>query len=156
MDTDALRSWGIAVTSALIAAALVLSLLPSGRNAEAQQPIQGVYQTAQAPAATHVGFLVRFRGDGPIARSQALAARGRQDAAQREIEAQLIRQSAFNGLCFDRFTVGAAEVVLRSCEPVPMAERAAFQQRWLARLETMRAVDYVDANASVSAERAPG
>lgn len=156
MNTDALRSWGIAVTSALIAAALVLSFQPGGRDAEAQQPVQGLYQTAQTPQAAHVGFLVRFRGDGPIARSQALAARGRHAAAQREIEAQLVRQSAFNGLCFDRFTVGAAEVVLRSCEPVASPERAAYQQLWLARLEAMRAVDYVDANASVSGERAPG
>jgi len=157
MNENALRAWGMATTSALIAIALAIAALPQGGAALARQQGEPL-ELAQAPApAAPVGFLVRFRGDGPIARSQALAARGGESVARREIEAQLIRQTAFSGLCFDRFTVGAAEVVLRSCKPVPASERGAYQQRWLARLDAMRAVEYVDANASVSAEqRAPG
>jgi hypothetical protein len=57
-------------------------------------------------------------------------------------------------LCFDRFTVAAAEIVLRSCEAVAGHERAAYTARWLDRLQAMRAVAYADANASVSPERA--
>mgnify|MGYP007122184261 CR=1 FL=1 len=71
-----------------------------------------------------------------------------------EVSAQLARQVSLRGLCFDRFTVGAAEIVLRSCEPIAANERAAYQQQWVARLQRMRAVDYVDANATVSPERA--
>jgi hypothetical protein len=156
MDVNALRSWGIVVGSALMAGALLLSM-PGAQQAEAQAPAeaQGVFEVAQAPAqAEPVAFLVRFQGSGPIASAQARAQRGQTQAAQRTIETQLSRQVGLRGLCFDRFTVGAAEVVLRSCASVPANERAAFQQRWVARLQAMRAVDYVDANATVSPGRA--
>lgn len=154
MSVTVMRVWGIGVTAALMAGALWLSAWDPDRASAEQTP---VIVLAQAPpAAQEVAFLVRFRGDGPIARSQSLAARGREAAARREIEAQLQRQEAFRGLCFDRFTVGAAEVVLRSCQPVPGGERAAYQERWLARLRAMRSVAYVDANATATQGRAPG
>lgn len=157
MYANALRSWGIVVGSALMAGAVLLSM-PGAQTAEAQAPPQearGVFEIAQASAqAGHVAFLVRFQGGGPIARAQVRAQRGHTQSARRAIEAQLQRQAGLRGLCFDRFTVGAAEVVLRSCASVPANERAAFQQRWVARLQRMRAVDYVDANAAVSPERA--
>lgn len=160
MDVNALRTWGIALSSALMVGTLVLAAQPSTR-AEAQgvmaQPTleAGGFEIAQAPAqAAPVAFLVRFQGSGPIANAQARAARGQTAAAQRTVETQLRRQGAFSGLCFDRFTVGAAEVVLRSCEPVSAGERASYQARWLARLQAMRAVAYADANATVSPERA--
>jgi hypothetical protein len=159
MDVNALRTWGIAVSSALMVGALALAAQPSPR-ADAQgveQPVlePGGFEIAQAPAqAAPVAFLVRFQGSGPIARAQTRAARGQTTAAQRSLEAQLRRQSAFSGLCFDRFTVGAAEVVLRSCEPVAAHERASYQARWLARLQAMRAVAYADGNATASPERA--
>lgn len=155
MDVNALRTWGIAVSSALIVGALALAAQPSTR-AEAQGVMEpGGFEIAQAPAqAAPVAFLVRFQGAGPIASAQARASRGQTAAAQRTVEAQLRRQGAFSGLCFDRFTVGAAEVVLRSCEPVAAHERASYQASWLARLQAMRAVAYADANATVSPERA--
>jgi hypothetical protein len=55
-------------------------------------------------------------------------------------------------LCFERFTAGAAEVVLRSCNPIGALE----QQQWVARLRAMRAVAYADVNATAAQERAPG
>jgi hypothetical protein len=76
--------------------------------------------------------------------------------AQRRIEAELRRQRAFSGLCFERFTAGAAEVVLSTCAPVAARERAAIEARWLSRLRGMRAVAYADVNATASLERAPG
>ena len=151
MNIEALRLWGMAVSASLMAAALFVAFRPAGIEARAQ--------TEPAPAsaraeARHVGFIVRFRGQGPIARAQARAAAGGEtSAAQREIEVQLVRQTAFNGLCFDRFTVGASEVVLRSCEAAPAREAAGVQQAWLARLQAMRAVAYADANTNVSAEQ---
>ncbi len=157
MDVNALRIWGIAVSAALMAAALGLAAMGPGPDLTTAQT---AFETAQAepaaPALASVGFVVRFRGDGPIARAQALAARGGQTQAGRQVEAQLRRQRAFSGLCFDRFTIGAAEIVLASCEAVPASARAAFQTRWLARLNAMASVEYADANSAATQERAPG
>lgn len=149
MDVNALRTWGIAVTGALMAVALVVALQP-------ETPALAQTQLAQTQSAEPLGFIVKFRGSGPIARAQALAARGQLGPAQRQVEIQLGRQSAFAGLCFDRFTVGGAEIVLRTCEDVAASERSAVQQSWGARLRAMRAVEYVDANATATQQRAPG
>ena len=154
MNVNALRFSGIAVSGALMAAALMVAFQPQ-THAEAQPQAAGEFAQAQTDAAP-IGFIVRFRGAGPIARSQAQAARGEVAPAQRQVEAQLQRQTAFAGLCFDRFTVGGAEIVLRTCEAVAASERNAVQQSWGARLRAMRAVEYVDANATVTQNRAPG
>lgn len=152
MKLAALRNWGMAVSGALMAGLVVFALQPM--PAAVAQP-QAIVELAQAPAqAAPLAFIVRFQGEGPIARAQARAAGGQTQAAQRQVEIQLQRQSAFDGLCFDRFTVGGAEIVLRTCESIPGNERAGVQQRWLARLQAMRAVDYVDANANATQGRA--
>jgi hypothetical protein len=149
MDVQVLRFWGIVVGSALIAAALWIAALgPESAPAEATPRVQ-VAQVQAAPAS----FLVRFRGSGPIARAQADAARGRMTQAQRRIVMELRRQRAFAGLCFERFTAGAAEVVLRTCNPVAARERARVESRWLSRLRGMRAVAYADVNATAELER---
>lgn len=147
MDVNALRTWGLVVGSVLMASALMLS-----REGVAQTNAP-VFEVAQAQAAP-VAFLVRFQGGGPIARAQALAAQGQTARAGEQVTAQLARQVSLRGLCFDRFTVGAAEIVLRSCEPVAASDRASYQQSWVSRLQAMRAVAYVDANATASPERA--
>lgn len=149
---NALRIWGFWVSAACLLAALGVAAMGPSASMPPTRAGEQIVQTAAEP----VGFIVRFRGDGPIARAQALAARGRLPQAERQVEAQLARQRAFAGLCFERFTVGGAEIVLRACEDVPAAARAAFQARWLAQLGAMRAVDYADINAAASAERAPG
>lgn len=152
MDVNSLRIWGIVVSGALMTASIAVALQPS-----ATADRQPIAQVAQGEgAAGSVGFIVRFRGGGPIARAQAQAARGDIDGAQRQVEIQLQRQIAFSGLCFDRFTVGGAEIVLRTCQPVAAGERLAVQQAWGARLRAMRAVEYVDANTTVTQQRAPG
>lgn len=154
MDVNAHRTWGIAVTGALMAGALLFALQPE-THAEAEP--QAVAQMAQAQTdVAYVGFIVKFRGSGPIARAQALAGRGQLAQAQRQVEVQLNRQTWAAGLCFDRFTVGGAEIVLRTCEAVAASERNAVQQSWGTRLRAMRAVEYVDANATVAQQRAPG
>lgn len=145
-----MRLWGIAASAALVFGALTFSLTAP------PQPMQAHAQPAQAaPArAEPVAFLVRFRGEGPIAAAQRSAQQGRTTQAQRVIEAQLARQAGLAGLCFDRFTVGATEVVLRTCDAIAASARAGVQQSWLARLQAMRAVAYVDANAVASQGRA--
>jgi hypothetical protein len=153
MNVNALRTLGIAVSASLIAAALVIAAQPPS-PARAQSP--HTVQLAQAPPvqASPISFLVRFTGSGPIARAQRLAARGQSAEAQRQLQVQLRRQDAFAGLCFDHFTVGAAEVVLRTCAAIVPSERNAVQQRWLAQLRGMRAVAYVDVNATATQGRA--
>ncbi|MEZ6023820.1 MAG: hypothetical protein R3C16_10510 [Hyphomonadaceae bacterium] len=156
MDVTALRTWGLAVTAMLIAGALIVSRLPEGARADTPgESPEAAFEIAQAAEARAVSMLVRFQGSGPIARAQRRAARGDEASAAREIAAQLIRQRDFAGLCFDRFTAGAAEVVLETCEPVRAGERAATEARWLARLRDMRAVAYADINTTAQAS-APG
>ena len=147
MNVNALRTWGIAVSAAMIAASLAVAAQPAPR-VEALQLAQAEQQAAP------LSFLVRFRGAGPIARAQRAAGQGETEAAQRQVEVQLGRQRDFAGLCFDRFTIGAAEVVLRTCEAIVPSERADMQQEWLTRLRAMRAVEYVDANAPATQGRA--
>jgi len=153
MDVNALRTWGIAVSAALMVACVTIAA--PWRPEDAAAAPETLAQAGEGAAAP-VGFVVRFQGDGPIARAQAQAARGRLAEARAVIETQLRRQEALSGLCFDRFTVGAAEIVLRSCAPVAAGERRAYEARWLARLRAMRAVAYADANATLTQERSPG
>ncbi|HYD74208.1 MAG TPA: hypothetical protein VEF55_13805, partial [Candidatus Binatia bacterium] len=138
MDVQVLRFWGMVVGSALIAIALWIAAL-GPEAAPARAIISEPVQLAQTQTIAPSSFLVRFRGSGPIARAQADAARGRMTHAQHRIEAQLRRQTAFGGLCFDRFTAGAAEVVLRTCAPVAARDRATIEAQWLSRLRGMRA-----------------
>jgi hypothetical protein len=153
MDANALRIWGIAVSGALLAIALVVALQPAPQ-AQAQSTAAQSVEIAQAPArAAPISFVVRFTGSGPIARAQRQAAGGSAADAQRQIQAQLRRQTNFNGLCFDRFTAGAAEVVLRTCAAIVPSERAAMERRWLARLRSMGSVAYVDINTTASQGR---
>ena len=153
MDANASRLWGIAVTGGLMAVALVFALQPAPQ-AEAQSTSAQSFEMAQAPAqAAPISFLVRFAGSGPISRAQRQAASGDAASAQRQIQAQLRRQQSFNGLCFDRFTAGAAEVVLRTCAAIVPSQRAAMESRWLARLRSMGSVAYVDINTTASQGR---
>ncbi len=149
MSVNALRLWGIAASAALIISALAYSFSAPAPTAQAQ----ALTQAAQ-PAAAPIAFLVRFQGSGPIANAQRSAQRGATAEAQRAISAQLRRQPSFDGLCFDRFTLGAAEVVLRTCAAIVASERANVQQSWLSRLRAMRGVAYVDANATATQGRA--
>lgn len=158
MNANALRTWGIAASAAVISGAMVLAMQPAP-DAVARADVAQVFEPAQSfaqaeNAAEPLAFVVRFRGRGPIARAQASASRGGLASAQAEIEAQLRRQSDFRGLCFDRFTAGAAEVVLRTCAAIVPSERERVQQAWLARLRAMRAVEYADANATATQGRA--
>jgi hypothetical protein len=142
MDLAAMRTWGIAVSGAMMAAALAIALQP-GAGAQIQP-------AANQTDASHVGFIVRFRGEGPIARAQARAAGGQIAEAQRDVEVQLQRQASFAGLCFDRFTAGGAEIVLRTCDAVAASARADVEQVWLLRLQAMPGVEYADANATAT------
>ena len=126
-DASALRGWGLAASAAAIAAALAISW---GSRAAPAPPV----------AKPEIGFAVRFRGAGPIARAQARASAGATELAALEIARQLQRQGEFAGLCFESFTP-AAEVVLRSCAGAGEAGQ------WLAQLRAMPAVVSARAHA---------
>lgn len=165
MDAHLLRSVGIAMGAAALAGALAVSrFAPEAAPGALSEPPPAVRALAAddpsneappaerpdavAPDAAFVSFLVRFQGAGPLAQSQALAERGHEAEARRAAEDALARQSAFRGLCFDRFTAGGAEMVLRSCAPVAASAQAQATAEWLARLRDMSAIAYADINAT--------
>jgi pyruvate/2-oxoglutarate dehydrogenase complex dihydrolipoamide acyltransferase (E2) component len=175
MDSGALRMWGIIAGSVVLAGSLLIGF--GGREPAAPTPQappavsapqpegpapQSVFEPAAAqqppPAAAApvqgdpVSFLVRFRGSGPLAQAQNLAERGRTSQGAAAARRALSRQGSFAGLCFDRFTVGGAEMVLRTCDGVARAERQRTTDRWLSRLRTMRGVAYADVNAAAATQ----
>jgi|CXWL01.1.fsa_nt_gi hypothetical protein len=168
MDSTALRSWGIAAGAVLLAGALAIAntddsaaIAPSAVTVPIAAPgaPDALFTPAQAEApvadGAPIGFVVRFEGAGPLGRAQAAAARGRLRQAQSAAEQALARQRQFRGLCFDRFTVGGAEMVLRSCAPVAANQRAQVTNAWLSRLRAIPAVAYADVNSAAATQRAP-
>ncbi|GAM98081.1 hypothetical protein U91I_01711 [alpha proteobacterium U9-1i] len=163
--------WGIIAGSAVLAGSLIVGFSdPAPAPAPTAPAVVEAPQTAFEPAAAQqpppaapapvaapvsgepVSFLVRFRGSGPLGQAQALAERGRETQARAAARRALSRQAAFSGLCFDRFTVGGSEMVLRSCAPVARAERQRVTERWLTRLRAMPGVAYADTNAAASTQ----
>lgn len=175
MNAGALRMWGIIAGTVVLAGSLLIGFggrepaptpqapppVVSTPQPEAPAP-QGVFEPAAAqtppPAAAApvqgepLSFLVRFRGSGPLAQAQNLAERGRTSQANAAARRALSRQASFSGLCLDRFTVGGAEMVLRTCAPVARAERQRTSDRWLAQLRRMPGVAYADVNASAATQ----
>ena len=174
MDAGTLRMWGIIAGSVVLAGSLIIGFgdrepAPTPQappviaqpQQEAPAP-QSVFEPASAqqppPASAApvqgdpISFLVRFRGSGPLAQAQNLAERGRTSQGASAARRALARQASFAGLCFDRFIVGGAEMVLRTCDSVARAERQRTTDRWLSRLRTMRGVAYADANAAAATQ----
>lgn len=127
---------------------------PASTDADIPPPDEFETASAQAPPpapppamAQNVSFIVRFQGNGPLGRAQALAGQGREADARRTAEAALASQRSLRGLCLDRFTVGGAEMVLRLCTALPAGEQASARDRWLTRLRAIPAVAYAENNA---------
>ncbi|MFT3729293.1 MAG: hypothetical protein QM759_15830 [Terricaulis sp.] len=134
MDAMATRGLGIAVSGAMIVAALIVALVaPERRPVTTSTPPVAAAQSSAPAQATQVTsptkVTVRFRGRGPLAR--AVGAHSEQ-----RITRELSRQRAFHGLCFDSFAPRG--VVLRACD-------GGVLQAWPQRLRAMRAVARVDA-----------
>jgi hypothetical protein len=105
--------------------------------------------TLEDPPAT---FIVRFADDHPLARAQQLSADGREDMAIRAAERGVRRDRNLRGLCFDHFTAGGVEIVLKPCEAVAADERDAFRREWAEKLSSMPGVSYAEANVVVRPE----
>lgn len=134
MDVMATRGWGIAVSGAMIVAALWVAFsaqdrAPAGPVAHAPIVDAPHVSGAQAEPRASATMIVHFRGHGPLARAE----RAR---STRRVRAELLRQRAFHGLCFERFA--ARGVVLSACD-------GGMLTAWPQRLRAMRAVAKVDA-----------
>jgi hypothetical protein len=164
---------GFAIAAALLAAsrtgpsepvsaptAKVAPVPPSyGEEAKTKPPATESARPAPAPAqplfeaagqdggssAGNVSFIVRFQPSHPLAQAQSLAQRGKHNDAERAARSMIGSRPDLRGLCFDRFTLGG-EYVLRACDAVPAAQRAAFQRNWASRLSKMRGVEYAEPN----------
>lgn len=173
IDATLVRNWGLAIGAAALAGALGVATMSGDPQAPAPPApapqVAGPLPSAP-PAAAPIGepapvfdpasaegppaqsdaplsFLVRFEGSGPMGRAQAIAGEGRDSEARRAAETALRRQGSLRGLCFDRFTIGGAEMVLYVCASVPAASRAQASALWLARLRDIGAVAYAEPNA---------
>ncbi len=159
MDDRAMQRWGVIVGGACAAGALAAGLFGAGEIGPARiaAPMNAVAPANyEAPArAPHLSFVVRFESTHPMARAQALEARGRHDAAVAAARRALQSERALTGLCFNRFTAGGYEIVLECCAPTPAPERATVSRNWMARLRAMNGVEYADANLIAEPEGNP-
>lgn len=182
MNTDALRTWGLAASAAVFASALTIAALsgcepatrdapvveepatptmaPPADNTMTDEPVAEAASDAAPPPQTlaplrvRPSFLVRFEQPHPLALAQEIAARGRVAEARRTAVATLNGQRNLRGLCFERFTLGGAEMVLTACAPVTNA--ASFEARWTRDLNAMAGVAYAEPNAVAQPEMRSG
>ncbi|MET0182054.1 MAG: hypothetical protein ABW199_04120 [Caulobacterales bacterium] len=180
MEVAALRTWGLVASAAALASALTIAALggcedrtgmpppPAETPTEApavmptvtprlDEPIAqpSASETPPQPLASprvrvRPSFIVRFEPPHPLARAQEIAAQGRMEEAVRTANAALRSRADMRGLCFERFTLGAAEIVVAACNGVTNAD--VFQRRWITRLNAMRGVAYAEANAIAQPE----
>lgn len=173
MNTDALRTWGLAASAAVFASALTIAALggcePVREAPRVEEPASPTMASPDdepvaepsaaegppppqtlAPVRARPSFVVRFEQPHPLARAQEIAARGRIAEARRAALATLNSQRNLRGLCFERFTLGGAEMVLSACEPVTNA--SAFETRWTRDLNAMAGVAYAEPNAVAQPE----
>jgi hypothetical protein len=109
----------------------------------------------RSPLPAVASFVVRFREPHPLARAQALEAAGQCEQAQQLARETIAARADLAGLCFDRFTLGGAEIVLKACAPISPDEAEAFQRTWVERFATMDGVEYADANLVVTPAECP-
>jgi hypothetical protein len=100
-----------------------------------------------------ISYVVNFRPSHALGRAQVLQNAGRYDEAEHLVAATLRDNASLRGLCFERFTVGGAEIVLNVCAPSPWEERAVTQRRWLEQLGLTTGVAYVERN--LTAQHSP-
>jgi hypothetical protein len=117
--------------------------------------IKETEQVQAEAAAVRVSFIVNFRSSHDLGRAQGLQNAGRFDEAAQLVAATLRDDAALSGLCFERFTLGGAELVLNVCAPSSLEESFETQRRWLEQLEGTPGVDYVERNLVAQHEDAP-
>lgn len=150
MNPTHLRLWGLAVSGIALVVLLGFALFGGSRAPESAQTFAPASVSEAPGVAADVSFVVRFAPGHPLARAQDYAEHGQMRRAEREAERVIRRDRALAGLCFDRFTLGGAEIVLMACEAPADAET--FQRDWSQRLAAMRGVEYAEANVILQTE----
>jgi hypothetical protein len=183
MDTREVQRWGVLIGGFAIAGALLIasrtepsetrpappkasvsipsnvpeSGTPTASPAKANPaPSAPLFEPASDSAnatAGNVSFVVRFQPTHPLGRAQNLEQQGRHSDATRTARATIAGRTDLRGLCFDRFTLGGAEIVLRACDSVPAAQRENFQRNWTRRLGAMNGVEYAEPNYTAYPEK---
>ena len=116
------------------------------------QPLFEVAGESGSSTTANVSFVVRFQPSHPLARAQNLAQQGKHSDAARTARTTIEGRADLRGLCFDRFTIGGAEIVLRACNSVPATQRETFQRNWTRRLGAMNGVEYAEPNYTLQKE----
>lgn len=140
LDVAALRTWGLVFGAAALSSALSIALVAHAELEPA--PAERLTPLPEAAAGPHPGFVVRFAPSHPLGAAEEIAVSGNLPDAERAVRIALARDPALAGLCFDRFTRGAA-LVLAACEDV--TDRRSFEARWRARFAQMRDAPRVEA-----------
>jgi hypothetical protein len=99
----------------------------------------------QAPR-TASSIIVAFTGEHPLARAQILESEGRHAQAAAAAQAALASDPQLAGLCFDRFTLGGAEIVLRPCAPLTGAAGEHFVRERAHALAALPSIAYAEPN----------
>jgi len=148
-----------AATAALgMAAAASLLGLTACAPAAAPPPIvlNGTME-GQGPvraAPVRASFIASFRPSHALGRAQALQNAGRHEEAERLVAVTIRDNPALRGFCFERFTLGGAEIVLNVCAPSPWDDPLITQRRWLQQLAATPGVAYAELNLVAQPERA--
>ena len=108
---------------------------------------------ADPAASAETRFIVKFKPASALGHAQDLARQGKLSQARENAVAALKRTSSLKGLCFDRFTLGGAETVLRACPRLPPATHDAAAAWFLTRLKANPSIDYADQNLGVNVEQ---
>jgi hypothetical protein len=146
----------MAATASVILCAVFLAACAPAATSQMSVVIEKTEQVQTEPAAVRVSFIVNFRSSHALGRAQALQNAGRFDEAAQLVAATLRDDTALRGLCFERFTLGGAELVLKVCAPSSLEESFETQRRWLEQLDGTPGVDYVERNLVAQHEDAPG
>lgn len=134
----------MACVTLMAGAACLVACAPATLQAP---PSVGEVEQVQADApGLRVSFLVNFRSSHALGQAQALEGAGRHDEAQALAAAALRDDAALHGLCFDRFTLGGAEIVLSVCAPLSLQDSFVSQRRWLEHLGATPGIIYVERN----------
>jgi hypothetical protein len=143
------KSCKIAIAMAgatLVIGAAGLAACAPAVTSQTQVAIEEAEPNQAAAAALRLSFIVNFRPSHNLGQAQALQSVGRHDEARQLVAATLRDDTALRGLCFERFTLGGAEIVLNVCAPDSWEDPLVTQRRWLEQLGATPGVAYVERN----------
>lgn len=127
---------------AIIVIALVCAGCIQAADSTQLQGTQGEDLTPELSRAATT-FVVKFAPSHPLGRAEAM------QGLAAEIDAGAAAHSAveslpeLDGLCFERFTQAAGEVVLSVCELTSLDRARDVQALWLTRLASMQGIEHV-------------